>query len=149
MYYADNFMFKYVAALNGRCYFPRVGELIGSLLSWSAEVHCRVPESSSSAGWIHSTLSFSKNRLIRLGDQRVVFPRSFPTSHFPHACYISDQSNRSWLNNNQWRAQSVELMQFSSSLCYFPSSRPIQAHFPQHSVHRRSKPTVIFIFWVV
>jgi len=50
MYYADNFVFKYVIALNGSCYFPRVDEPIGSLPSWSAEVHYRVPESPSSAG---------------------------------------------------------------------------------------------------
>jgi hypothetical protein len=154
MYYTDNFVFRYVAALNGSCYFPRVGEQIGSLPSWGAEVHYRVPESPSSAGWIHSTLSFSKIHLmlyshLRLRHQCVLFTRGFPTSHFPHACYISDQSNRSWLNNIQWRVQSVKLMQFSPSVCYFTPSRPTQAYFPQHSVPRRSKPIVIFIFWVV
>jgi hypothetical protein len=45
--------------------------------------------------------------------------------------------------------QGVKLIQLSPALCYLPSSRPIQAHFPQQSVSRRSKPTVIFIFSVV
>lgn len=104
VYYADNFMFEYVTALNWSYYFPRAGEPIGSPPSWSAEVHYRVPGSPSSAVWIHSTLFFSKIPLmlhshLRLGHQRVLFTRCFPTSHFPHACYISDQSNRSWLSN--------------------------------------------------
>jgi len=151
MYYADTFMFRYVTALNGSCYFPRVGEPIGSPPSWNAEVHYRVPESPCSAGWIHSTLSFSKIRLmlyshLRLGHQRVLFTRGFPISHFPHACYISDQSNRSWLGNIQWRVQSVKLMQFSPSLYYFPSRRPIQACSPQHFVPWLTKPTVILSF---